>query len=93
MGVPVVSTSVSAIPELVEHEQTGLLVPPDNTDTLADAIEKLLVDVNLREKVIRQGKERVRGDFDNQLLTRKLAEVFISETTDRPAAHNCNPFP
>ena len=44
MGLPVVASNVSGIPELVEHESNGLLVEPDRPTPLADAIERLLAD-------------------------------------------------
>jgi glycosyltransferase involved in cell wall biosynthesis len=48
VGVPVVSTTVSAIPEVVVDGDTGLLVPPDDPVALADALELLLTDDGLR---------------------------------------------
>src|SRR6266403_3494604 len=55
-GVPVVSTTVSGIPELVESSCDGLLVPPGNPAMLADAIDQLLRDPNLGEKLARAGR-------------------------------------
>ncbi len=59
MGVPVVATDISAIPELVENERTGLLVPPGQPDKLADAMLRMLNDGELRNQVISAGKQRV----------------------------------
>lgn len=47
LGVPVVATRVGAIPEVVEDGRTGLLVPPEDPAALAEAIERLLSDVEL----------------------------------------------
>ncbi|MEO2048025.1 MAG: glycosyltransferase family 4 protein [Pirellulales bacterium] len=42
LGVPVISTSVGAIPEVIQHGQNGWLVPPDNTDALAEQLVSVL---------------------------------------------------
>jgi glycosyltransferase involved in cell wall biosynthesis len=56
VGVPVVTTPVSAIPEAVRHEDSGLLVPPKDADALARAIERLLSDGELRTRLARGGQ-------------------------------------
>jgi glycosyltransferase involved in cell wall biosynthesis len=79
MGVPLVTTHVSAIPELVENEQTGLLVPPGQPELLADAMLRMLTDDPLRSRVIPAARQRVRQHFDNRVLIKKLADVYKSE--------------
>jgi glycosyltransferase involved in cell wall biosynthesis len=76
MGVPVVVTDISAIPELVEDSKTGLLVPPGQPDKLAEAMLRLLTDGKLRNRVIAAGKQRVVRKFDNRQLTQELAGVY-----------------
>jgi glycosyltransferase involved in cell wall biosynthesis len=62
-GVPVVSTKVSGIPELVTHGETGCLVPQRDPLALAGAIGRLLDDCALRERLGAAGAKRVRRDF------------------------------
>jgi glycosyltransferase involved in cell wall biosynthesis len=76
MGVPVVVTAVSAIPELVENEKTGLLVPPRDPAALAGAMKRLLTDGTLRKTVIEAGRKRVVEEFDNRDMIRDLAGIF-----------------
>jgi len=76
MGVPVVATGVSAIPELVESGRTGLLVPPGRPEALADAMHAMLTDAGLRQRVIPAARQRVLRDFDNQALAGRLAEIY-----------------
>lgn len=81
MGVPVVATDVSGIPELVEHERTGLLVPDEalrheGATPLAAALLRALQDEALRERCINAARERVRDIFDNKKCIRELAEVY-----------------
>jgi glycosyltransferase involved in cell wall biosynthesis len=88
MGVPVVATDVSAIPELVVPEETGLLVPPRRHQAMADAMRRLLTDRLLRRQVIPAARARVLADFDNRALTGRLAEIL------RPAVGGpSQPFP
>ena len=75
MGVPVVTTAVSAIPELVDSGRTGLLVPPGDPESLADAMLTMLTDAGLRRRVIPAARERVLHDFDNRALVGGLAEI------------------
>ncbi|MFP4475597.1 MAG: glycosyltransferase family 4 protein [Desulfatibacillaceae bacterium] len=76
MGVPVVATEVSAIPELVEHGKTGLLVRPGDPEALAAAMRRLLTEPGLRKTVIERGKAKVAARFDNRVLARQLEEVY-----------------
>ena len=76
MGVPVIATTVSAIPELVENGKTGLLVPPHQPKQMAQAMHRLLTDHQLREKVVQAGKMRVKSQFDNTALVRELARIY-----------------
>jgi len=79
MGLPVVATNISGIPELVANETTGLLVPPGQPDKLAEAMLRMLTDAELRNRVIAAGKQRVVREFDNRQLIQELAEVYRSE--------------
>jgi glycosyltransferase involved in cell wall biosynthesis len=79
MGVPVVATSISAIPELVESEKSGLLVSPGRPDELAGAMLRLLTDHDLRARVIPAARQRVRQFFDNRKLIAELAEIYRRE--------------
>jgi glycosyltransferase involved in cell wall biosynthesis len=79
MGVPVVVTDVSAIPELVDNEKTGLLVPPGQPERLAGAMQRLLMDSELRSRVISAARKRVAEDFNNRKLIQDLAAVYREE--------------
>lgn len=55
LGVPVVATSVGALSEMLRDGETGLLVPPESPSELADAIDRLLGDEELRRRLSRDG--------------------------------------
>ena len=63
MQVPVISTEVSGIPELVEHNESGILVPEKNSAALADAIELLLSGPDLRSRFGEKGRAKVLNQF------------------------------
>ncbi len=64
VGAPVISTRVSGIPELIENDVSGLLVDGGDADGLAAAIQRLLGDGDLRERLARSAREVVERDFD-----------------------------
>ncbi len=78
MGVPAVSTNVSALPELLIDGRTGVTVEPQNSAAFAEAILHLLTDSGLRERVIGEGRTFVHDHFDNKKLITELAAVFTS---------------
>jgi glycosyltransferase involved in cell wall biosynthesis len=75
-GVACISTSVSAIPELIEDGVTGLLVPPDEEGPLAAAIGTLITDPALRARLASKGAERVRARFSHEQGIGVLARKF-----------------
>ena len=79
MGVPVVATTVSAIPELVKDGETGLLVPPGEPEKLAAAIVRLLTEDALRKQIVRKARQRVLQDFYNHDHIHRLAEIYRRE--------------
>ena len=83
MGVPVVATGISAIPELVQDGKTGLLAPADQPDKLAEAMQRMLTDTELRNRVIPAARQTVAEAFDNRRLIRDLAEVYRSKGVEQ----------
>lgn len=59
LGVPVIATNVGGIPDIVKHEQTGLLIPPDDADALVNSIMRLRQDADLRQWLAQAATERL----------------------------------
>ncbi len=78
-GVPVIASNISGIPELVKDNYTGLLVPPRDATSLANALERYFTDPNLRRRFGQAGRERVVGDFDLNKNAAKLAQHFMKD--------------
>ena len=76
MQLPVVSTTITAIPELVEHNENGLLVPPQDPVALADALQALAGEPELRLRLGRAGRESVVESFNINRSAEQLAQVF-----------------
>ena len=75
-GVPVVATSVSGIPELIEAERDGLLVEPNSPEKLADAIDRLLTEPQLGERLARAARSKIEARFSAEDGARQLLELF-----------------
>lgn len=72
-GLPVIATRVSAIPELIRHGETGLLVPPEDTDALGAAIRALARDPARRARLGAAGTARLRANFGSDAGLDRLA--------------------
>jgi colanic acid/amylovoran biosynthesis glycosyltransferase len=83
MALPVVSTYVSGVPELIEEGHSGLLVPEKDAQALANAIQRLLEDEALRLKLGRQAQQKVAADFDLDRTSKQLAELFRQSLAER----------
>ena len=79
-GVPVVSTPVGSIEELVQHEKTGLLVPPKDADALRTAIERLLEDAELGRLLAQAAREKVRLGYSREHMLDRMEAVFREAT-------------
>jgi len=62
-GLPVVATGVGGIPEIVADGETGILVTPGDSDSLAEALETIVADPTLRTDLGRRGRERAVEHF------------------------------
>ncbi len=73
-GLPVVATMVGAVPEVVQHSRTGLLVKTESPGELAEAMRKLLLDPALRRSLGEAGRQRVADCFSAQ----RMMEDYLS---------------
>jgi glycosyltransferase involved in cell wall biosynthesis len=75
MGLPVVSTNVGGVREVVRDGVNGILVEPNAPGAMAEAIEELIKDKERREQMGKKGIEIAKG-FDIQITTRKYNELY-----------------
>lgn len=93
-GLPVVACGVGGIPELVDHERTGILVALKNPDALADALHRLYEDSALRDRLGRAGREKIVREFNLKSSTTKRAQLFLGSPVPQdslPTGHNEEP--
>lgn len=89
MAVPVVGTTLHALPEIVDDGTTGLLVAPDDRE-LGDALERLLGDEALRLRMGQAARERVIARFDAHRTTGELVALAF-EARGRYGLHAPSP--
>ncbi len=76
-GRAVVASDVGGVPELVERDRTGLLVPPENPAALADAMNRVALEEDLRNRLGAAGRARV-GRFDWDRITDQFIQIYES---------------
>ncbi len=79
MKLPVISTTVTGIPEMVEHGLSGILIPPEEENALADALEALLLDADLRRRLGEQARRRVEEKFDIAKNVTRYVRLFTRQ--------------
>ncbi|HYX69845.1 MAG TPA: glycosyltransferase, partial [Terriglobales bacterium] len=67
---------VGGVPEIVQDQVSGLLVPPNDPPALAAALLQVLEDDGLRQRVARAGRERVRAKFDFERVAEALTRLY-----------------
>jgi colanic acid/amylovoran biosynthesis glycosyltransferase len=88
-GLPVVASRLSGIPELVEHQRTGLLVRPGDAAAIAECVTRLANDEALRGRLVAAGREKVELEFETNRSAARLVELF--RAAGRPAASDGGP--
>jgi glycosyltransferase involved in cell wall biosynthesis len=75
-GLPIVSSPISGIPELVKNNVNGLLVTSRDVVALTTALQRLLCDVELRHRLGDAARETICQQFDSSVTTRALQQLF-----------------
>lgn len=75
-GLPIVASNVGGIPEIIEDNVNGTLVPPENPGKLAEAILELFNNDFKRKKYIEEGYKKVKNRFDAKIMAEKTSKVY-----------------
>jgi glycosyltransferase involved in cell wall biosynthesis len=78
MNVPVISTRISGIPELVIHERTGLLCTAGDPVELSAAIFNIINNSSLRASMTRDGSAHVKTEFSQEVNVKRLSALILS---------------
>jgi len=73
---PVVASRVGGVPEMIENERTGLLVPPRDPAALAAAVVRLLTDHPLADMLARAGHDFVLANFSVEHMVRAVSQIY-----------------
>ena len=88
MGVPGLSTTVSAVPEILLHNRSGITIAPSEPETMASAIRDALENQILRKTIIQGGIKHTDEHFDNRKLVAKLGDIFKTQLeTNQTTSH------
>ncbi|TSC84119.1 MAG: glycosyltransferase [Parcubacteria group bacterium Gr01-1014_17] len=77
-GKAVIATDKPVVRDYIEHDKTGILVPPENARALRAAIERLVSDAQLRERLGATAQQKALSEFTSEHWARSLAEIFKS---------------
>lgn len=84
IGVPVVATAISGIPELATHDETALTVPPGNVEALATALERMMTEPGLAEQLSVAARAAVEARHDVHTDVAQLAELLVAASDRGP---------
>ena len=76
LNVPVIGTNVGGIPELITNDETGILIPPENSDELAQAVNELLSNKEKAEKIAANGNIFVKNNMTWDVILPKYIQFY-----------------
>ena len=77
-GIPVIGCSGSGIDEIIEHEVTGMLVPPKNIEALTEALRRILKDIDFSKQMGKNARNFILRESDSDHCLKKLEEYYYS---------------
>ena len=83
IGLPVVSTRHSGIPELVEHGVNGLLAAERDPVDLCEQLDRMLSDDRARDEFRQAAREKIEREFDNEVLNDRLERMLLDLTMNK----------
>lgn len=85
-GKPVIASGISGIPELVTHEVNGFLIDSTHAGRVAQAVQRLIENPALRERMGRAGQQKVRREFDVRVTSARMIALFDHLGEERNAS-------
>ncbi|MCK9364724.1 MAG: glycosyltransferase [Syntrophales bacterium] len=75
-GLPVIGTAIGGIPELIQENENGLLVPPGSVEALTTSLEKLISDPAARKMMGQKGTQMYQERFTMSMMTRQIETLY-----------------
>lgn len=85
LGTPSISTDVTGIPEIIRHQDTGILVGQENASELAEQIQRLLSEPKLRNSLAQNARQLIEEEFDSHKNVARIRQLFPESPTSQPA--------
>lgn len=82
-GLPIVASGVGGIREVIDHEHTGLLVPPDDSQALAERICRLMADAPLALRIATSARARAQARYSFDRMVASFEALYASELARR----------
>jgi glycosyltransferase involved in cell wall biosynthesis len=82
-GLPVIGSAIGGVPEMIADGETGLLVPPNDPEALAEAIRKILQARSLSESMGRRGRQRAIANFQPPRFIRSFEQIYEQLLADK----------
>lgn len=80
-GLPIVGTTAGGMAELFEHEKNALVFAPENADDLAEKLERIITDGELRTRLAHAGRAQVERDFALAAYAEKMEQFLVQAAT------------
>ena len=75
-GIPAITSDVGGLPEVNKHNETGLVIPPNQPEELAEKIINLYKNNELRKKLGHQARQRVKSDFSWDKSVSQMLKIY-----------------
>lgn len=75
-GLAIIATNVGGNPEVIQNEETGILIPPHSPDILAQEIFNLTTDISKREKLAANAHDYVRINYNKDLIFGQMEKMY-----------------
>ena len=75
-GIPVVTTDINVLPEIIEDEVNGFVIPAENPYEMAEAIIKILQNDSLKDKISKQNTEDFKNKFEMNIVAKAVLKIY-----------------
>ncbi len=87
-GTPTIATRTNGVPELIDHEVSGLLVPPNEPAAIAQAIARLMDHPTEAQSMAQEARRKIEREFNRSGCTEQLVSLFMSAAVRQATAFN-----
>jgi len=90
LGIPPIVTNRGALPEIVDNDVSGIIIPYGKPDKIASAIIKLIEDPKLYQRISRQARAKIIGKYSPTSVTQRIEKIYIRAIKNKQFKKNIN---